>query len=131
MTPRPIRLPDRFYLPRLGADGVEVRDLMPWEGAVSYATDGERLGVQYGDGSVVWLGKAPPPDASAADEGAAPRRASLAEDFAGVDIEALVSGIRSYIDLHPVLKTVWHEDLRTLDQLRSRAAEPGADGGPE
>ena len=131
MTPRPIRLPDRFYLPRLGGDGVEVRDVMPWEGAVSYATDGERLGVQYGDGSVVWLGKAPPPDEPAPDGGAEPLPASLAEDFAGVDIEALVSGIRSYIDLHPVLKTVWRDDLQTLDQLRSRAAEPGPGARPE
>jgi hypothetical protein len=47
-----IRLPDRFYLPRLDPDGREIRDVMPWEGAVCYATDGVRVGVQYGDGRV-------------------------------------------------------------------------------
>ena len=45
MTARAIRLPDRFYLPRTDALGREVRDVMPWEGAVSYATDGEQVGV--------------------------------------------------------------------------------------
>ena len=123
MSTRAIRLPDRFYLPRLDADGREVRDVMPWEGAVGYATDGERLGIQYGDGSVVWLGRGPVDDAG--DEPGDDKAAALREDFDGVDFEALVQGLRSYIDLHPVLKTVWSEDLQTLDALRARARPDG------
>ncbi|HEX2201744.1 MAG TPA: hypothetical protein VHG91_00525 [Longimicrobium sp.] len=122
---RAIRLPDRFYLPRLDADGREVRDVMPWEGAVSYATDGERLGVQFDDGSVAWLGRGP-----LADDGTPPDpAAALREDFDGVDFDALVEGIRSYMDLHPILKTVWSDDLRALDALRARAPRP-AEGAP-
>lgn len=115
MSARAIRLPDRFYLPRTDAQGREVRDVMPWEGAVSYATDGEQVGVQFADGRVQWLGRGaayPSPQAAAAEP--------LADDFAGVDMEALVSGMRSYMDMHPVLKTVWREDLETLDALRAR-----------
>ncbi|HEX6745984.1 MAG TPA: hypothetical protein VF092_01630 [Longimicrobium sp.] len=123
MTARAIRLPDRFYLPRTDADGREVRDVMPWEGAVSYATDGERLGIQYPDGNVVWLGTAPPGDGAAPGEanGSAREDASFEDDFAGVNLDALVDGLRSYMDLHPVLKTVWRKDIATLEDLRHRA----------
>ena len=128
MSVRPIRLPDRFYLPRPTPDGGEVRDVMPWEGAVSYATDGERLGIQFADGRVVWLGSAQSAGSAPVDEmdGEDPAAAlkAFADDFAGVDMEALVEGLRSYIDLHPVLKTVWREDLQALDQLRARSAPP-------
>lgn len=119
MTPRrPIRLPDRFYLPRQDAEGREVRDVMPWEGAVCYATDGERVGVQYADGSVTWLGDAPP-----LAEGE-----SFAEDFAGVDLNRLVDGLRAYVERHPVLQNVWADDLAQLEALRS-PPPPGAEGG--
>ncbi|HVG43939.1 MAG TPA: hypothetical protein VM890_04390 [Longimicrobium sp.] len=136
MTARSIRLPDRFYLPRVDAEGREVRDVMPWEGALSYATDGERLGIQYPDGSVVWLGRGPA-GASAQDDGLADGEGAaataeaartFADDFAGVNLDALVDGIRSYIDLHPVLKTVWRADVETLEALRHRAQGDG-DGG--
>ena len=118
---RAIRLPDRFYLPRTDEVGREVRDVMPWEGATSYATDGERLGVQYGDGRVAWLGRAPlaEPD----PERGPPPAESLREDFEGVDVDAVVSGLRSYMDLHPILKTVWREDLEMLERLRLKNAE--------
>jgi hypothetical protein len=137
MTARAIRLPDRFYLPRTDRDGREVRDVMPWEGAVSYATDGERLGIQYADGRVVWLGRAAPDEADDDEDGdggdgqpsdgTAPAAApgdplrAFADDFEGVNMDALVSGIRSYMDLHPVLKTVWRSDVETLEALRRRA----------
>ena len=132
MTARNIRLPDRFYLPRIDAEGREVRDVMPWDGALSYATDGERLGIQYADGSVVWLGRGDAAsadgdglddDASSADPVEAVRR--FADDFEGVNLDALVDGIRSYIDLHPVLKTVWRDDVETLEALRHRAQGDG------
>jgi hypothetical protein len=125
MTARAIRLPDRFYLPRTDREGREVRDVMPWEGAVSYATDGERLGIQYADGRVEWLGRAEP--LSPAEGGDEPVDAAgdplrtFAEDFEGVNLDALVEGMRSYMDLHPVLKTVWREDVQTLETLRERA----------
>jgi hypothetical protein len=121
MTSRAIRLPDRFYLPRTDPDGREVRDVMPWEGAVSYATDGDRLGIQYADGRIVWLGSAPPQERDEADD--EPRTGgteSFEADFEGVNLDALVEGLRSYVDMHPVLRTVWREDLETLDDLRHR-----------
>ena len=124
MTARSIRLPDRFYLPRIDAEGREVRDVMPWDGALSYATDGERLGIQYADGSVVWLGRGPAgADGDSAGDGAAdPADAArtFADDFEGVNLDALVDGIRSYIDLHPVLKTVWRDDVESHESLRHR-----------
>jgi hypothetical protein len=110
MSARVIRLPDRFYLPRIDAQGREVRDVMPWDGAVSYATDGARVGVQYPDGSVVWLGDAPELDGSE-DPG-------FEEDFAGVNLDALVNGLHAYVERHPILRTVWAEDLERLDSLR-------------
>jgi hypothetical protein len=122
MTARAIRLPDRFYLPRLDADGREVRDVMPWEGAVSYATDGERLGIQYADGRVEWLGTAAPGDGVGVEAGEAAEEPapSFEDDFEGVNLDALVEGLRNYMDLHPVLKTVWREDIATLEDLRHR-----------
>lgn len=121
MNARAVRLPDRFYLPRTDAEGREVRDLMPWEGAVGYATDGERLGVQYPDGSVTWLGLATgdAPDG----EGSPPD--TFADDFAGVNLDALVEGLRSYISIHPVLKTVWQDDVESLEALRGRTTGDG------
>ena len=125
MTARTVRLPDRFYLPRTDGEGREVRDVMPWEGAVSYATDGERLGIQYADGRVEWLGRANPVAPSEdGDEPASPASGaaeSFADDFEGVNLDALVAGLRSYIDLHPVLKTVWRDDVESLEALRHRA----------
>ncbi|HEX6910913.1 MAG TPA: hypothetical protein VF142_10980, partial [Longimicrobium sp.] len=87
MTARAIRLPDRFYLPRTDAQGREVRDVMPWEGAVSYATDGLRVGVQYPDGSIEWLGEAPDLDD--------PHASPFEEDFEGVNLDALVAGLHA------------------------------------
>lgn len=119
MAARQIRLPDRFYLSRTDGNGREVHDVMPWEGAVSYATDGERVGIQYADGRVVWLGDAAPSDDGVVETG------SFAEDFEGVNLDALVSGLRAYVDRHPILKSVWAEDLQQLDTLRSHG--PPAD----
>jgi hypothetical protein len=119
MAARHIRLPDRFYLPRIDGQGREVRDVMPWDGAVCYATDGERVGVQYADGRVEWLG-----DAAAAHDGDGPVPPSFAEDFEGVNLDALVSGLRAYMDRHPILQSVWREDIAELDSLRSHAPPP-------
>lgn len=119
MAARQIRLPDRFYLSRTDGNGREVHDVMPWDGAVSYATDGERVGIQYADGRVVWLGDAAPGvDGAPADHG------SFAEDFEGVNLDALVSGLRAYVDRHPILRNVWADDLQQLDSLRAHAPHP-------
>jgi hypothetical protein len=133
MSLRAIQLPDRFYLPRTDREGREVRDVMPWDGAVSYATDGERLGIQYTDGRVEWLGRGPASgsDDAATDSpeegdghdalpGGSEALAAFADDFDGVNLDALVSGMRSYMDLHPVLKTVWRHDVERLELLRHR-----------
>jgi hypothetical protein len=129
MTARIIRLPDRFYLPRPDAEGREVRDVMPWEGAMSYATDGERLGILYSDGSVTWLGRGGEPMAAdAGDPLVGELTEMLADDFEGVNLDALVDGIRSYIDLHPVLQSVWRADVETLEALRHRAQGDGDSG---
>lgn len=117
MSIRPVRLHDWFYLARLDSRGIEVRDVMPWEGAVAYATDGARIGVQYADGRVEWLG-----EASDRHLLAGPGRSSggLGDDFAGIDLDALVTGIRAYMERHPILKTIWQDDLLALERLRAR-----------
>src|SRR5690606_12116750 len=51
---RRLRLPDRFYLPRRLANGLKVRDVMPWRGAVEYVSDG-RIGMRMQDGEVLWI----------------------------------------------------------------------------
>lgn len=62
-----IQLPDSFYEPRRTLGGGEVRDVLPYEGATAYVTDGDRYGIQYEDGAVDWLGNDP---VSAFGEGA-------------------------------------------------------------
>jgi hypothetical protein len=118
MAARQIRLPDRFYLSRTDGTGREVHDVMPWDGAVWYATDGERVGIQYADGRIVWLGDAPP-----AEDGASGDSGSFAEDFEGVNLDALVAGLHAYVDRHPILKSVWAEDLQQLDSLRGQSEQ--------
>ncbi len=61
-----------------------------------------------------------PAAAEPEDDHPEPRMSAFATDFEGVNMDALVDGIRSYMDLHPVLKTVWADDLQTLDALRAR-----------
>lgn len=96
--------------------------MVPWEGATEYVTDGERYGLQMADGSIRWL-----------EESRAER---FADDFAGVDIEALVGGLQEYCRRYRVLQTLWKEDIDLLEQLRSEppdggAAEAGGVDAPE
>lgn len=58
-TIRSIQLPPAFYEARQTIGGGEVRDVMPYEGATAYVTDGDRYGIQYEDGHVDWLGSDP------------------------------------------------------------------------
>jgi hypothetical protein len=103
---RSVRLPDSFYLSRRSYSGQEIFDVVPWDGATEYVTDGERYGVQMGDGSVRWFEES--------------RLARFAEDFAGVDLEALVNGLQQYCERYRVLQTLWRDDLDTLRRLQSR-----------
>lgn len=107
---RRVRLPDKFYLPRRSYSGQEIFDVVPWEGAVDYVTDGERYGVLMDDGEIRWLEES--------------RAEQFAEDFAGVDLEHLVEGLQEYVRRYRVLQKLWKEDLDTLEQLRS--GPPGA-----
>lgn len=123
MASRAIRLPDRFYLPRTDPAGREVRDVMPWEGAVAYVTDGERVGILYDAERVVWLGEMSDGPALHGRAGDAPDEAvDLADDFAGVNMDALVDGLREYMERHPILKPLWKDDLARLEGLLRRSA---------
>lgn len=106
---RAVRLPDRFYLPRRSYSGQEIFDVVPWEGATDYVTDGERYGVLMADGEVRWL------EESRSDQ--------FADDFAGVDLEALIEGLHEYCRRYRILQTLWQEDLATLEQLRNGGRE--------
>ena len=110
-TIRPVRLPDRFYLPRRSYSGQEIFDVIPWEGATDYVTDGERYGVMMADGVVRWFEES--------------RSEQFADDFAGVDLEALIDGLQEYCRRYRILQTLWQEDLATLEQLR----HDGRNGG--
>jgi hypothetical protein len=108
---RPVRLPDRFYLPRRSYSGQEIFDVVPWDGATDYVTDGERYGVRMGDGGIRWFEES--------------RSEQFADDFAGVDLEALVSGLEEYCRRYRVLQSLWREDLEALQELRSKDGSEG------
>jgi hypothetical protein len=127
MAVHPVRLPDRFYVPRVDDRGVEVRDVVPWEGATAYVTDGDRVGIGFGDGRVTWLGAF---EGALGPGEALPAPDSLQEDFEGVDLQALVTGVREYMELHPVLKSIWRDDLAKLDRLREAESAGEPPDGP-
>lgn len=102
---RTVRLPDRFYLPRRSYSGQEIFDVVPWEGATDYVTDGTRYGVLMKSGEIRWLEES--------------RSVQFAEDFAGVDLKALVDGLQEYVRRYQILQGIWQEDLAALEQLRT------------
>jgi len=106
---RPVRLPDRFYLPRRSYSGQEVFDALPWEDATEYVTDGERYGFRLQDGAIRWFEES--------------RLESFAADFSGVDLESVVEGLREYCRRYRILQGIWRDDIETLDRLRSDRAE--------
>ena len=77
------------------------------------------MGVAYPDGRVEWLGDVP--DLSPGDS------LNFEEDFAGVNMDALVAGLHAYVERHPILRSVWREDLERLDSLRGHG--PGGGNG--
>ena len=101
---RVVRLPDRFYLSRRSYSGQEIFDVVPWEDASDYVTDGTRYGVLMGNGTVRWLEES--------------RTEQFAEDFAGVDLKVLVEGLQEYVQRYQILRSIWQEDLEALEQLR-------------
>ena len=56
---RTLRLPDACYETRTTAGGGQVADVMPYDRATDYVTDGVRYGVRYDDGAIDWLGTDP------------------------------------------------------------------------
>lgn len=91
--------------------------MVPWEGATEYVTDGERYGLLMNDGSVRWLEES--------------RSEQFADDFAGVDLEALVDGLQEYCRRYRVLQTLWKDDLDLLEQLKTARDNGEIDGvGP-
>jgi hypothetical protein len=105
---RPVRLPDRFYLPRRSYSGQEILDVVPWEGAIDYVTDGQRYGVRMRDGAIRWLEES--------------RAEQFAQDFAGIDLDTLVDGLQEYCRRYRVLQNIWKEDLDALQELRTTKA---------
>jgi len=103
---RSVRLPDRFYLPRRSYSGQEVFDVVPWENAIEYVTDGERYGIRIENGSVRWLEES--------------RVEQFAHDFAGVDLEPLIQGLHEYCRRYRVLQSIWKEDIDALQKLKTR-----------
>ena len=103
---RRIRLPDRFYLPRQLRSGTEVYDVLPWEQALDYVTDGSRFGILLRSGEVQWF----------RDD----RVERFAEDFIGVDLDALVNGLAEYVRHNQILRAIWRDDLEALQQLRAQ-----------
>jgi hypothetical protein len=111
---RTIRLADRFYLPRRTWSGAEVHDVMPWEGASEYVTDGSRYGVRFPD-RIWWFSDW--------------RLEQFADDFQGVDLDTLVDGLKAYTAEHAVLQRLWSDDLKALEELRSRDQGPDRENG--
>lgn len=109
---RAIRLPDSFYLPRTTWSGIEVRDVVPWDGASEYVTDGERYGVRFRDARIVWFEES--------------REDRFRDDFEGVDLDQLVNGLRKYVRQNNSLKRLWREDIETLDRLRKDPQKEGS-----
>lgn len=105
---RSIRLADRFYLPRRTWSGAEIHDVMPWEGALEYVTDGARYGVRFPD-RIWWFSDW--------------RVEQFAEDFQGINLDSLVEGLRAYASEHEVLQRLWSEDLKALEELRARESQ--------
>lgn len=108
---RRVRLPDRFYLSRQLRSGVVVYDVVPWEGAVDYVTDGQGYGVLLQSGEIRWF----------RDD----RVERFDEEFRGVDLDALVSGLEEYVRQYRVLQDLWRDDIAALHRLRS---DRGSDG---
>jgi hypothetical protein len=106
----PVRLPDACYMPRKTFQG-EIRDRMPWPGALTYVTDGLRYGVEYESGRVEWLQS--PPVAHLALSG---------NDFADVPVADVLRGLEEVAELHSVLKSYGQHDPGERDRRR---APPG------
>ena len=109
---RRIRLPDRFYLPRRLANGLKVRDVMPWRDAVEYVTDGETIGMRMFDGEVLWV--------TGRQEVLLP---AFREEFEGVDVDEVLRGLQGYARLRPRLKYLWQEDIAALEDLLAEREE--------
>lgn len=112
-TIRRVDLPDRFYRSHTGADGPRAsRQQMPWRDALEYVTDGTDLGMLMRDGRVLWI--------TSSQDILLP---AFREEFAGVDVDAVLEGLHHYARLHPRLKYIWQEDLAALEDLVAEREE--------
>lgn len=109
---RRVRLPERFYLPRRLANGLKVRDVMPWRDAVEYVSDGETIGMRMYDGEVLWI--------TGRQETLLP---AFREEFEGVDLDEVLRGLQHYAKGRPRLKYLWQEDMAALEDLRAEREE--------
>lgn len=101
---RPVHLPPAFYLPRSTREGEEIRDVLPWQGATEYVSDGTRYGVRYEEGRVQWF------------EHAWTRLAeTLHDDFDGVDLAGVVLGLKEYAVRQETLSADLAHDIATLE----------------
>lgn len=99
---RVVRLPATFYMPRT-APGGEVKDVIPWQGATDYVTDGARFGIMFADESVEWIADIPP------------REGREREAFRGVGLRVLARGVLEYADRRGIPESGWHERLTDLE----------------
>lgn len=109
MIIRAVHLPSNLYVSLPTRPGGPLRDVPPWEGATDYVTDGARYGVRFHNGTVFWLEGS---EAVRADE--------LREDFAGVDLEAVIEGLHRYIAQDERLRSIWAGDLEALERARDQ-----------
>lgn len=84
-----------------------------------------------------WQGMARDADSvwrEAARREAEARLAAFRTEFQDVDLDALLRGLESYTERHPILKPIWRADLEALDRLREgerkRSAREGREGSP-
>ncbi len=89
-------------MPRSGPGG-EVVDIIPWQGAEDYVTDGARFGIMFADDSVEWIADIPP------------REGREREAFRGVGLRVLARGVLEYAERHGVPETGWHARLTELE----------------
>ena len=85
---------------------------MPWPGALEYVTDGTSLGMRMRDGRILWI--------TSSQEMLLP---AFREEFAGVDVDAVLEGLHHYARIHPRLKYIWQEDLAALEDLVAEREE--------
>lgn len=116
---RPVRLPDSYYLPRLDANGSEIRDALPWPEGLEYVSDGTRYGIRLREGDIRWFEDAP---TSVSDP--------LRDDFHGLDLDPIVAGLKEYLARRQPLPLELAEDVAALEAVLIQRRRTGAESDP-